>query len=160
MGWTEFLALLESLTQDEIRQSPARQIELILARGYESHLAATYENAEARLEDLRQLAHYSARYDSAEEFLAELALLSTERYGAPQPLAGEDVGMGGDEEETLTLTSVHKAKGLECRAVFIIWAADGKFPSPRSLREAEGEEEERRLWYVALTRAADQLYIT
>jgi DNA helicase-2/ATP-dependent DNA helicase PcrA len=60
----------------------------------------------------------------------------------------------------LTLTSVHQAKGLEWRAVFIIWAADGKFPSPRSLRDAEGEEEERRLWYVALTRAAEQLYIT
>jgi DNA helicase-2/ATP-dependent DNA helicase PcrA len=160
LGWAEFLALLESLVGDEIRQSPARQIELILARGYESHLASTYENAEARLEDLRQLAHYSARYSSTEEFLAELALLSTERYGAPQAVTGEDVVMGGDEDELLTLTSVHQAKGLEWRAVFIIWAADGKFPSPRSLRDEEGEEEERRLWYVALTRAGDQLYIT
>ncbi|HEX7999786.1 MAG TPA: ATP-dependent helicase [Pyrinomonadaceae bacterium] len=159
-GWIEFLSLLEALTQDETRTSPARQIELILARGYEAHLAATYENAEARLEDLRQLAHYSARYNSTEDFLAELALLSTERYGAPQSMAGEDVVMGADEDELLTLTSVHQAKGLEWRAVFVIWAADGKFPSPRSLREAEGEEEERRLWYVALTRAAEQLYIT
>jgi DNA helicase II / ATP-dependent DNA helicase PcrA len=159
-GWTQFLALIESLVADETRHSPARQIELILARGYESHLANTYENAEARLEDLRQLAQYSARYNSTEEFLAELALLSTERYGSPQPVTGEDVVMGGDEDELLTLTSVHQAKGLEWRAVFIIWAADGKFPSPRSLREAEGEEEERRLWYVALTRAQDQLYIT
>ena len=103
---------------------------------------------------------YSARYNSTEEFLGELALLSTERYGAPQSLTGEDVVMGGDEDELLTLTSVHQAKGLEWRAVFVIWAADGKFPSPRSLRDAEGEEEERRLWYVALTRARDQLYIT
>jgi DNA helicase II / ATP-dependent DNA helicase PcrA len=67
---------------------------------------------------------------------------------------------GGDEDELLTLSSVHQAKGLEWRAVFILWAADGKFPSPRSLRDAEGEEEERRLWYVALTRARDQLHIT
>jgi DNA helicase-2/ATP-dependent DNA helicase PcrA len=159
-GWTEFISLLESLVKDETRGNPAKQIELILARGYESYLASAYENAEARLEDLRQLAHYSARYNSTEDFLAELALLSTERYGAPQALTGEDVVMGGDEDEILTLTSVHQAKGLEWRAVFIIWAADGKFPSPRSLRDAEGEEEERRLWYVALTRAADQLYIT
>jgi DNA helicase-2/ATP-dependent DNA helicase PcrA len=159
-GWADFLSLLEALVQDETRTSPARQIELILARGYEAHLAATYENAEARLEDLRQLAHYSARYNSTEEFLGELALLSTERYTAPQAVAGEDVVMGADEDELLTLTSVHQAKGLEWRAVFIIWAADGKFPSPRSLRETEGEEEERRLWYVALTRAAEQLYIT
>lgn len=159
-GWTEFRALLEALTGDETRRHPAQQIEIILARGYQAHLAATYENGEARLEDLRQLAHYSARYDSTEEFLAELALLSTERYGAAQSPTGEDVVMGGDEDELLTLTSVHQAKGLEWRAVFIIWAADGKFPSPRSLRDAEGEEEERRLWYVALTRARDQLYIT
>jgi DNA helicase-2/ATP-dependent DNA helicase PcrA len=159
-GWTDFLSLIESLVQDDTRNSPARQIETILARGYEAHLAATYENAEARLEDLRQLAHFSARYNSTEEFLGELALLSTERYSAPQALTGEDVVMGADEDELLTLTSVHQAKGLEWRAVFIIWAADGKFPSPRSLREAEGEEEERRLWYVALTRAAEQLYIT
>ena len=159
-GWQEFRALLEELVRDEVRTDPARQIELILARGYEAHLEANYENADVRLEDLRQLARYATRYNSAEEFLAELALLSTERYGAPQPLAGEDVVTGGEEDELLTLSSVHQAKGLEWRAVFIVWAADGKFPSPRSLRDAEGEEEERRLWYVAVTRARDQLYIT
>ncbi len=158
-GWAEFRALLEELIKDETRATPARQIEMILARGYEAYLEANYENAEARLEDLRQLAHYSARYNSTEEFLAELALLSTERYGAPQAIAGEDVVSGGDEDELLTLTSVHQAKGLEWRAVFILWAADGKFPSPRSLRDADGEDEERRLWYVALTRARDQLHI-
>jgi DNA helicase-2/ATP-dependent DNA helicase PcrA len=159
-GWAEFRALLEELVRDEVRTSPARQIETILARGYEDYLENTFENAEARLEDLRQLAHHSARYSSAEEFLSELALLSTERYGSPQALTAEDVVEGGDEDELLTLTSVHQAKGLEWRAVFIVWAADGKFPSPRSLRDAEGEDEERRLWYVALTRAKDQLYIT
>jgi DNA helicase-2/ATP-dependent DNA helicase PcrA len=159
-GWTEFRSLLEELVRDEVRTSPARQIETVLARGYEDHLANNYENAEARLEDLRQLAHYASRYSSADEFLAELSLLSTERYGAPQGLTSEDVVEGGDEDELLTLSSVHQAKGLEWRAVFILWAADGKFPSPRSLRDVEGEEEERRLWYVALTRARDQLYIT
>jgi DNA helicase-2/ATP-dependent DNA helicase PcrA len=159
-SWAEFRALLDELTSQESRNNPARQIELVLARGYEAYLSANYENADARLEDLRQLAQYSTRYNSTEEFLSELALLSTERYGAPQPLTGEDVVMGDDEDELLTLTSVHQAKGLEWRAVFIVWAADGKFPSPRSLRDAEGEEEERRLWYVAVTRARDQLHIT
>src|ERR1044071_7823845 len=159
-GWADFRALLEELVRDEVRTSPARQIETVLTRGYEDYLENSYENAEARLEDLRPLAHYAARYNSAEEFLAELSLLSTERYGAPQGLTAEDVIEGGDEDELLTLSSVHQAKGLEWRAVFILWAADGKFPSPRSLRDAEGEEEERRLWYVALTRARDQLHIT
>ena len=159
-GWASFRELLENLAKDENRNSPARQIEIILASGYEDYLTNNYENAEARLEDLRGLARYSARYSSTEEFLAELALLATENFNEPRAVAGEDVVMGGEEDELLTLTSVHQAKGLEWKVVFIIWAADGKFPSPRSLRDAEGEEEERRLWYVALTRARDQLYIT
>lgn len=160
LGWGAFVNLLERLTTDETRTNPAKQIELVLSSGYTEHLNETYENAEARLEDLKQLSLYAARYDSTENFLSELALLSTERFNAPQNITGEDVVMGADEDETLTLTSIHQAKGLEWRAVFIIWAAEGKFPSPRSLRDAEGEEEERRLWYVALTRAQDQLYIT
>lgn len=159
-GWREFRTLIEALTREEALRSPARQLELVLAHGYEAHLAHTYENAEARLEDLRQLARYAARFDSTASFLSELALIATERYDAPQPMVGEDVVMGSDEDELLSLSSIHQAKGLEWRVVFIIWAADGRFPSPRALRETDGEEEERRLWYVALTRARDQLYIT
>ena len=119
-----------------------------------------YENAETRAEDIRGLSLYAQRYDSTETFLSELALISTERFKEPTPLVGEDVVSGGEDDELLTLTSVHQAKGLEWKAVFIIWAAEGKFPSPRSLREIDSEEEERRLWYVALTRAKDELYIT
>ena len=152
--------MLEDLTAEETRRSPARQIEIVLARGYATHLENTYENAEARLEDVQQLIRFAARYESTEDFLSELALIATESAQAPQAIAAEDVVMGGEEDEMLTLTSVHQAKGLEWRAVFLIWAADGKFPSPRSLRDPEGEEEERRLWYVSLTRAQEQLYVT
>jgi DNA helicase II / ATP-dependent DNA helicase PcrA len=158
--WQDFVRLLEILISDENRNNPAKQIELILTNGYEQHLQETYENAEARLEDLRQLALYAGRYDSTESFLSELALLSTERFKEPQGIVGEDVIQGGEEDELLTLTSVHQAKGLEWKAVFLIWAAEGKFPSPRSLKEIDSEEEERRLWYVALTRAQDELYLT
>jgi DNA helicase-2/ATP-dependent DNA helicase PcrA len=159
-AWRDFVSLLEMLVQQENRNDPAKQIELILVNGYEQHLQENYENADARLEDLRGLALYAQRYRSTEDFLSELALLSTERFKEPQPLAGEDVISGSENDELLTLTSVHQAKGLEWKAVFIIWAAEGKFPSPRSLKEIDSEEEERRLWYVALTRAKDELYIT
>ncbi|HEX9959728.1 MAG TPA: ATP-dependent helicase, partial [Pyrinomonadaceae bacterium] len=159
-GWQNFVNLIEILVRDENRNNPAKQIELILTNGYEQHLQETFENAEARLEDLRQLALYASRYDSTENFLSELALLSTERFKEPQNIIGEDVIQGGEEDELLTLTSVHQAKGLEWKAVFLIWAAEGKFPSPRSLKEIDSEEEERRLWYVALTRAQDELYLT
>jgi DNA helicase II / ATP-dependent DNA helicase PcrA len=159
-AWKDFVSLLEVLTSDEARSNPSMQVSMVLERGYEQYLHETYENADARLEDLRGLAQFAARYGSTEELLSELALLSTERFTEPQPITGEDVIHGGEEDELLTLTSVHQAKGLEWKAVFIIWAAEGRFPSPRSLREIDSEEEERRLWYVALTRAKDELYIT
>jgi DNA helicase-2/ATP-dependent DNA helicase PcrA len=156
----DFLVLLELLSAQENRNNPSKQIALILEHGYERYLQENYENAETRAEDIRGLSLYAQRYDSTESFLSELALLSTERFKEPTPLVGEDVVSAGEDDELLTLTSVHQAKGLEWKAVFIIWAAEGKFPSPRSLREIDSEEEERRLWYVALTRAKDELYIT
>src|SRR5436190_2739259 len=159
-AFKNFILLLEMLVQQENRGQPAKQIELILTHGYEQYLQENYENADLRIEDLRGLAAYATRYKSTEDFLSELALLSTERFKEPQPLVGEELLEGADEDELLTLTSVHQAKGLEWKAVFIIWAAEGKFPSPRSLREIDSEEEERRLWYVAVTRAKDELYVT
>ncbi|CAN5434549.1 ATP-dependent helicase [soil metagenome] len=158
--WQNFVVLLELLVKQDNRDNPSKQIELILLHGYEQYLQENFENAEARLEDLKGLAAFANRYKSTEDFLSELALLSTERFKEPQPIVGEEVVSAGEEDELLTLTSVHQAKGLEWKAVFIIWAAEGKFPSPRSLREIDSEEEERRLWYVALTRAKDELYLT
>ncbi len=158
--WQNFVSLLENLVSDENRNNPARQIDLILTSGYEQYLQENYENADARVEDIKGLSLFAQRYDTTEDFLSELALLSTERFKEPQALVGEDVIQGGEDDELLTLTSVHQAKGLEWKAVFIIWAAEGKFPSPRSLKEIDSEEEERRLWYVALTRAKDELYIS
>ncbi|MEJ7847411.1 MAG: ATP-dependent helicase [Pyrinomonadaceae bacterium] len=158
--WQNFVKLLELLVNDENRGQPSKQIELNLSHGYEKYLQEIYENADARLEDLHGLSQFAHRYTSTEDFLSELALLSTERFKEPQALVGEEVIEGGEEDELLTLTSVHQAKGLEWKALFIIWAAEGKFPSPRSLKEIDSEEEERRLWYVAMTRAKDELYIT
>ena len=77
---------------------------------------------------------YATRYDSTEDFLSELALLSTERFKEPTAIVGEDVVMGGEEDELLTLTSIHQAKGLEWKAVFLIWAAEGKFPVAAQLK--------------------------
>ncbi len=159
-AWATFVDLLENLTADDTREQPAKQIEMILSNGYEQHLQETYENAEARAEDLKQLAIYASKYESTTSFLSELALISTERFGSPQALVGEDVVQGGEEDELLTLTSIHQAKGAEWKVVFMIWTAEGKFPSPRALKEINSEEEERRLWYVALTRAKDELYLT
>ncbi len=158
-GWREFAELIKELTAPEAIGAPAKQIELVLERGYIEYLQANYENAEAREEDLRQLANFALRFETTDAFLSELALINTERFSLPGATVGEDVVMGGDEDERMTLSSIHQAKGLEWQVVFLIWAADGRFPSGRSLREPEGEEEERRLFYVALTRAKDELYV-
>ncbi len=87
-----------------------------------------------------------------ETFLAEISLLSE--------LTAETVGEGGEPDEKMVLSSVHQAKGLEWRAVFVAWLADGRFPSAQALKDRDGEEEERRLFYVACTRAKDELYLT
>ncbi len=158
-GWQEFAELVKELTAPETINAPAKQIESVLARGYIEYLQENYENADAREEDLRQLANFAQRFETTDAFLSELALINTERFSPPGGTVGEDVVSGGDEDEKLALSSVHQAKGLEWRVVFLIWAADGRFPSSRSLRDAEGEEEERRLFYVALTRAQDELYV-
>ncbi|HWQ36547.1 MAG TPA: UvrD-helicase domain-containing protein [Blastocatellia bacterium] len=158
-GWSEFADLVSELIAPETIDHPTKQIELILERGYADYLKANYENAEAREEDVRQLANFAGRFETTANFLSELALINTERFSPPGGTTAEDVVMGGEEDECLTLSSVHQAKGLEWRVVFVIWVADGRFPSARSLRDAEGEEEERRLFYVALTRARDELYV-
>ena len=129
---SSFIVLLELLSAEENRNNPSKQIALILEQGYQQYLQENYENADARAEDIRGLSLYAQRYDSTETFLSELALLSTERFTEPAPLVGEEIVSGSEEDELLTLTSVHQAKGLEWKAVFIIWAAEGKFPSPRS----------------------------
>ncbi|MFN3477543.1 MAG: 3'-5' exonuclease, partial [Candidatus Methylomirabilales bacterium] len=64
------------------------------------------------------------------------------------------------EGERLILSTIHQAKGLEWTVVFLIWLAEGRMPSARSLKEEGGEEEERRLFYVAVTRAKEQLYLS
>jgi DNA helicase-2/ATP-dependent DNA helicase PcrA len=159
VGWKDFLSLIDTLTHPQTIRSPAAQIEAVLDSGYVEYLRANYTNADARVEDLRQLANFAARYESTEAFLSEVALIGTERFSMRDGIYGEDVLAGGDEDEYLVLSSIHQAKGLEWRVVFLIWAANSRFPTARSLRDEDALEEERRLFYVAITRAKDELYL-
>ncbi len=74
-------------------------------------------------------------------------------------VAAEAVGPGEAPEEKLTLSTVHQAKGLEWRVVFLLWLCEGRFPQALAVRSLEEEEEERRLFHVAVTRAMDHLYL-
>ncbi|MCG3174184.1 MAG: ATP-dependent DNA helicase PcrA [Myxococcota bacterium] len=151
-GWGRCRLLLRELNQPELRRAPGTSITRILDEGYRAFAEGKFQNTSARLDDIRQLADFASRFASVDDFLAELALI--------QSISAEDVAAGKEPDEMLTLSSVHQAKGLEWRAVFVIHLADGRFPSANSLATVEGEEEERRLFYVAVTRAKDELYLT
>lgn len=120
---------------------------------YARCLRATYDDAERRVEDIEELERFIARFRTVTDFLSELALLTN-----------VDTTVGDDDPERddrVLLSTVHQAKGLEWPVVFVIWLAEGMFPSGRAVAEGGRESlaEERRLFYVALTRARDHLVL-
>jgi len=151
-AWAQFTATIAQLCAPEIRAKTDAMIRLVLEAGYEDHLKATYPNFRQRLEDLEQLASFARQFPTMEDFLTQLALLTN--------VEAEDDKPREDDHEKIRLSSIHQAKGLEFRVVFVIMLCDGLFPSARSIDNPEGEEEERRLFYVAVTRAKDELYLS
>ncbi len=136
----------------EAERIPEKIIDVLLNRGgYRIYLQDNYSDASSREEDLIQLGNFSAQFLQMEDFLNELALLTNM---AKEEIAGEE-----NDEDKVALSTIHQAKGLEWSYVFLIWCADGMIPLQRALKEESGEEEERRLFYVAVTRAKDQLYL-
>ncbi len=125
-------------------------ISCVLKYGYTEYLKYNYPNFESRLEDIGQLINFSTKYQSLETFLNELSLMSG--------VSGEDIITADRDDERVILSTIHQAKGLEWRVVFLIWCAEGRFPNPKSVEEGNIEEE-RRLFYVAITRAMDELYL-
>ncbi|MFO0774152.1 MAG: ATP-dependent helicase [Nitrospiraceae bacterium] len=129
----------------------------IVGRAYEYYLPLLkeqYDDYPKRMRDLDQLHSMASRYATLDEFLADLAL---------EPPEGAGAGAGAridEDDELLTLSTIHSAKGLEWKAVFVIWVADGRFPSLYSSTNDEDLEEERRLFYVAVTRAKRHLFLT
>ena len=113
-------------------------------------LASKYDDYLRRLRDLDTLPAMAERYSDLDTLLTDLAIDPPEiaRPGVPDP-----------DDECLTLSTVHSAKGLEWQAVFVLQLCEGQFPSYNSLQDAEAMEEERRLLYVAITRAQRHLYL-
>jgi DNA helicase-2/ATP-dependent DNA helicase PcrA len=116
---------------------------------YRDFARAKFPNANARLDDLEQFAQFAQTYDSLRGFLEDVTLFNE--------LSGEDVVAGEVEDDRVVLSSVHQAKGLEWSRVVVMGLSEGRFPSYRSAATDEGLEEERRLFYVAVTRAKNEL---
>ena len=146
--------LLEALSERDAARTPQPVTgEIVLVRRlYDDILRERYDNVEPRLADLDQLEVIAGNFPSRAAFLSELAL---EPPSGTQDLAGPDDRV----DDALILSTAHSAKGREWDAVFIIWAVDGWFPSSRALRDDDEAEEERRLMYVAMTRARHHLAV-
>ena len=146
VGLVETLRSVEELTGTA---TPSKVVDEAINGWYQEYLHATYENWPRREEDLESLVDFAGKYDNLAEMLTQLILLSSE--------SGDRVVRPG--ESCLRLSTIHQSKGLEFQHVFIIGLADGLFPNKRAI-DGEGDlEEERRLFYVASTRAERSLHL-
>jgi len=127
-------------------------IQLVIEADYRDYARSTFTNHEARLEDLEQLAIFARQFETMEDFLTQVALMTS--------IEAEDQSAASNDDERLRLSTIHQAKGLEFKIVFVIMLCEGLFPSSRSLDFEDSLEEERRLFYVAVTRAKDELYLS
>ena len=152
LAWAQFSTTISQLEAPDVRTSAARVIQLVIEAGYDDYLKENFANYRSRLDDLKQLAIFAQQFATPEEFLTQLALLTN--------VEAEDDKPADRDTEKLRLSTIHQAKGLEFDVVFIIMLCDGLFPSARSMESTEGEEEERRLFYVAVTRAKNELYLS
>lgn len=150
-SWEVMAAALAGFHEGPDAGRPAALIGRFLDGFYGEYLEKTYDNAEERIEDVRELAVQIMQSGSLGAFLQEVALLTNTDHAYDK-----DVRQRAD---AVRLSTVHQAKGLEWPVIFILWATEGMFPSSRALGEVENDAEERRLFYVAVTRARDELNI-
>jgi len=151
-SWEQLAHTLDEIAPGGSPNPPSSMITSVVEAIYDDYAKLNFTNYELRREDLNQLAAFARQFKDLNELLSQLALISNvDAEAAPNQTA---------EKEAVSLSSVHQAKGLEFHSVFVIWLTDGMFPSSRSLDRREDLEEERRLFYVAITRARDELYLT
>jgi ATP-dependent DNA helicase UvrD/PcrA len=150
--WTQLAHTLDEIAPGGQPNPPSEMITSVVEAIYDDYAKVNFTNYELRKEDLNQLAAFARQFKDLNEFLSQLALISNvDAEAAPNQTA---------DREAVNLSTVHQAKGLEFHTVFVIWLTDGMFPSSRSMDDRNDLEEERRLFYVAITRAKDELYLT
>ena len=150
-GWEEFAGVLARAQREQ--PHPGAMLSGILSLWYRDYLEREYPDWKERAEDLEQLAVFADGYRDVSSFLADIALYD-------EVISGRGSSESKKQEERIILSTIHQAKGLEWDTVFIIHLADGSFPSKRAMSEAGGMEEERRLFYVAVTRARRKLFLS
>jgi DNA helicase-2/ATP-dependent DNA helicase PcrA len=152
LAWAQFATTISQLEAQDVRVSAAKMIPLVIEAGYDDYLKENFANYRTRLDDLKQLAIFAQQFNTVEDFLTQMALLTNVEAEDEQQSQNRD-------DEKIRLSTIHQAKGLEFDVVFSIMLCDGLFPSARSAETEEGLEEERRLFYVTITRAKNELYL-
>jgi len=158
--WSEYSAypdnvrtLFETLREiSPERFAPADKVQSLL-NYYNPLFTRRYDDFNKRRKDLEMFQQITERYRSVGTLLSDLTL-------EPATESITDITPGGSDDEKLVLSTIHSAKGLEWHSVFVIYALEGRFPSIRAAMNDEAMEEERRLMYVACTRAKENLFIT
>ncbi|MES2697513.1 MAG: ATP-dependent helicase [Verrucomicrobiota bacterium] len=146
--WPRFVASLQQVRDMMRTMKPHNAVDVAIEGWYGDYLKGAFANYTSRLDDLKSMIGFASRYEEMQELLAQIMLLNSETSDRS----------ADPDADSLRLTTVHQAKGLEFAAVFLISLADGMFPLRRAI-EANDVEEERRLFYVAVTRARDELYL-
>lgn len=146
--WESLAITLRDMKQIADGGSPDEVVQMGIDGWYSSYIQGAYANYVNRMEDLNSLVGFAARFDEMQDLIAQITLLNSETADRME-----------ESQESIRLTTVHQAKGLEFDIVFLIGVADGFFPTRRSIDTGDTEEE-RRLFYVAVTRARDELYIS
>jgi DNA helicase-2/ATP-dependent DNA helicase PcrA len=146
--WPRLVASLQQVAEAMRAGQPADAVDLAIEGWYGDYLKGAYANYASRLDDLKSMIGFAGRFEDVAEMLAQIMLLNSET---------SDRSVDPDAD-ALRLTTVHQAKGLEFAVVFVIGLGEGMFPLRRAI-ESGDLEEERRLFYVAVTRARDELYL-
>jgi len=140
---------MRAVTDPDSGDVPGNLIEMVLGEGYEAYLLSNFDNAKDRIDDIHEVVNFSHSYSALRDFLNDITLRESFR--------GET--SGDPEVGTLILSTIHQAKGLEWDTVMVIGLSEGQFPHPKAMGEDAEMEEERRLFYVAVTRARKYLYL-
>ncbi|MDD4735774.1 MAG: ATP-dependent helicase [Kiritimatiellae bacterium] len=151
-NWKRMAGTFSKCIRFDAEGSPGHLLAAFVDAFYGGYAVATFDNYRNRREDLNGLIDFSSKYETLQEFLEEMALQTN--LDQESRLTGSV-----NTEQVVRLSTVHQAKGLEWPVVFVLWMVDGKFPSGKSLDDSGGEAEERRLFYVAVTRAKDELFL-
>ena len=146
--WPKLVASLQQVAEVMRNMKPHNAVETAIDGWYGDYLKGAFANYVSRLDDLKSLIGFATRFEDMQDMLGQIMLLNSETSNRS----------ADPDADALRLTTVHQAKGLEYAAVFLISLADGMFPLRRAI-EAGDVEEERRLFYVAVTRARDELYL-